>query len=319
MSIRILLTKDFEQMSEVASIHVESRLVELQQVKDEVVLGLATGNSPTGLYSRLAEAANAGRVDSARWRTFNLDEYLGLENESSGRPHRESYARFMDQSLFGLLKTRPLSVTLPPADQVDPRKLRQHMEKYPADWEAVGSGSGRAIVVSSMPESHYLQWIRSEVLAPFPMRVAATGGVDVQVLGVGRGGHVAFHEAGISFALKGLLLVELDSHTKQDAVRDGHFPSLDECPQFALTMSVDLVFRARSVLVLASGSRKEKAIRESILGTPSEEMPMSYVQVYSDRGGEVIFVVDETAAAGILGKEEDLSKRGFELLDLRHR
>ena len=72
------------------------------------MLGLATGNSPTGLYKHLAEAFNEGRIDAGRVRSFNLDEYVGLPGENAQQRclHRESYSYFMIQQLFGLLDTQ---------------------------------------------------------------------------------------------------------------------------------------------------------------------------------------------------------------------
>ena len=70
------------------------------------------------------------------------------------------------------------------------------------------------------------------------------------------------------------LLVQLDEVTREHAVEDGHFASLEQAPRFALTMSVQLVFQARQVLVLANGNRKREAVTRSILWDPTPEMPM---------------------------------------------
>jgi glucosamine-6-phosphate deaminase len=58
MPIKVLITKDFEHMSQVAAQIVTSKLGELSRTQKETVLGLATGNSPTGMYKCLAQAAN---------------------------------------------------------------------------------------------------------------------------------------------------------------------------------------------------------------------------------------------------------------------
>jgi len=87
MAFRIYITRDFDQMSRVAADLVEADVREKQSAGGEYVLGLATGNSPTGLYKNLAKAFNEGRIDAGRVRSFNLDEYVGLpgENASSAR------------------------------------------------------------------------------------------------------------------------------------------------------------------------------------------------------------------------------------------
>ena len=78
MALKIYVTENWDQMSRVAADLVEADIQDKQAIKDEYVLGLATGNSPTGVYKHLAKAFNAGRIDARRIRTFNLDEYVGL-------------------------------------------------------------------------------------------------------------------------------------------------------------------------------------------------------------------------------------------------
>jgi glucosamine-6-phosphate deaminase len=100
MTFTVIVTRDFEQMSEVAAeIVTESITAGLKQ-KEGFTLGLATGSSPTGLYKRLAGAANAGVFDPSRIRSFNLDEYVGLpgENAQQRALHPESYSFFMIQN-----------------------------------------------------------------------------------------------------------------------------------------------------------------------------------------------------------------------------
>ena len=78
MGIKVIITKDFAHMSRLAADLVVDKLRGILKDKKEAVLGLATGNSPTGMYKHLAQAANDGKFDSGRIRSFNLDEYVGL-------------------------------------------------------------------------------------------------------------------------------------------------------------------------------------------------------------------------------------------------
>ncbi len=93
MPIRVMVTRDFDHMSEVAGDIVKKHIVQTLRKKREYVLGLATGNSPTGVYRHLAKAANAGEFDSGRIRSFNLDEYVGLPGQNMQQcvMHPESY------------------------------------------------------------------------------------------------------------------------------------------------------------------------------------------------------------------------------------
>jgi len=102
MPLTVFVTRDFDHMSKVAADVVKKYIVHMQKSKKELVMGLATGNSPTGLYKHLAMAANAGEFDSSRIRSFNLDEYVGLpgENVQQRLMHKESYCYFMIQEFF---------------------------------------------------------------------------------------------------------------------------------------------------------------------------------------------------------------------------
>ena len=98
MSFKVIVTRDFEHMSEVAAGLAIDAVSAALADKDIFTLGLATGNSPTGLYKHLARAANEGLFDSARIQSFNLDEYVGLpgENAQQRALHPESYRFFYD-------------------------------------------------------------------------------------------------------------------------------------------------------------------------------------------------------------------------------
>ncbi|NMD39488.1 MAG: 6-phosphogluconolactonase, partial [Deltaproteobacteria bacterium] len=115
MGIQIIVTRDFAAMSEAAAAIAKKKILEALRRKGEAVLGLATGNSPTGLYKHLARAANRGEFDSARCRSFNLDEYVGLPGDNAQQRvmHPESYAFFMIQELFSLLKNKFTETCVP--------------------------------------------------------------------------------------------------------------------------------------------------------------------------------------------------------------
>jgi glucosamine-6-phosphate deaminase len=319
MALKVLVTRDFEHMSEVTARLAEDRIKRVEAGADEVILGLATGNSPTGVYRLLADSANRGVIDSSRWRTFNLDEYIGLPGETPEQraAHPEGYTSFMIQNFFSLLERQPVETNLPPAHIVEQDELIRALEENRSDWELLGSSTGKALAITDSPESMSLAGFKQDILEDYSRRIAQAGGIDLQIIGVGGRGHVAFHESGIPFELKGLLLVRLDEVTQRHAVADGHFSSLEECPKYALTMSVDLVFQAKCVLVLANGKRKTAAITDSLLSEPSCEVPLSYAQHYAKRGGEVIFVLDAEAADGLLAQRSILEEKGIELEDLR--
>jgi glucosamine-6-phosphate deaminase len=318
MPFKVIVARDFDHMSQVAARIVIDDIKKALNNKDAYVLGLATGNTPTGLYKNLAEAGNAGQFDCARIRSFNLDEYIGLpgENPQQRALHPESYGFFMVQELFGLLKKKFMETNVPWGTLVDQEKLLAELETYPDDWTEEGKDKGRAIVIKPQARSEYLRWIRRELLDGYSEKIARTGGIDLQVVGVGGRGHVAFHESGIPFENHNMLLVKLDENTVENAVRDGHFRSTGQSPWYALSMGVELVYRAKTVLLLANGDRKVEPVAESLLQDPTPLVPISYGQVFSKRGGNMIYVLDKTAGNKVLENASEVIDRGIEIQDI---
>lgn len=102
--MRIIKTKDYEQMSTIAADILGAQIIS----KPESVIGLATGSSPIGLYNNLAKRCTEGRLDFSAVCTVNLDEYVGLSPE-----HEQSYANFMWTNLFSKINIAPGNTHLP--------------------------------------------------------------------------------------------------------------------------------------------------------------------------------------------------------------
>jgi glucosamine-6-phosphate deaminase len=318
MSFEIHVTRDFDQMSKVAADIVEADIGQKQAVKDEYVIGLATGSSPTGMYKHLAKAFNAGRIDAGRMRTFNLDEYIGLpgENAQQRTCHPESYSYFMIMELFGLLQSKPAETNVPWATLVDQAELVKALEELTDHYEMQGTDKGKAIVVKDSATG-VLAMIKDDILDAYDAKIRSFGGIDLQVVGVGGRGHVGFHESGVPFEGNRVLLLKLDEDTVGNAVLDGHFPTKEDSPWYAISMGAELVYEARTVVLLASGARKTGPVLESILGDVSCDVPISYGQRQVADGGDLIYVLDEAAAAGVLSHEAEVRAKGCEIVDRR--
>ncbi len=319
MGLTVAVTRNFDHMSEVAAVIFGRTLDRVLKEKKEAVLGLATGSSPTGLYKHLARAANAGELDARRVRTFNLDEYIGLPGDNAQQRvlHPESYAFFMIQELFSLLNPRFAETSLPGGALVEQDTLEEEMARNPRDWEYRGDGSGKSLVIKDSAASKYLAWVRDEIQRGYERRIKAAGGIDIQVIGVGGNGHVAFHESGIPFEGSRVLIVRMDEKTIRDAVADGHFATERESPRFAVSMGAELVYEARNIVLLASGERKRVPVARSLLEEPSPRVPISCGQTYAKRGGNLVYVVDAMAGADLVSSGPALARRGIELQDMR--
>ena len=315
MPIKVIITKDFEHMSEIAAGIVKEIIVQTLKNQKECVLGLATGNSPTGLYKHLAKMANEGEFDCKRIRTFNLDEYIGLPGENSQQRtiHPESYCYFMIQEFFSLLNNKFIETSVPFGCLIDQEKFINELETNPDDWNELGKDAGKSIIIKDNSSSYYLVWIRKTVQEDYIRKIENAGGIDLQIIGVGGRGHVAFHESGIPFENSSVLLVKLDDSTVENAVIDGHFTTKDESPLYAVSMGAELVYKAKTVILLANGERKVEAVTVSLLGDPTPDVPISYGQIYSQNGGNLIYILDKIAGRELLANKEVLKQKGIEI------
>ena len=317
MAIKVFITKDFEDMSKVAADIVKRKLIEISKTKKEIVMGLATGNSPTGMYKHLAQAANKGQFDSSRIRSFNLDEYVGLpgENIQQRVTHPESYCYFMIQEFFGLLKKKFIETNVPFGSLIDQKALISELKKYPGDWEYKGTDAGKSIAIKQKAQSEYLAWIKKDILDGYTRKIKRFGGIDIQIIGVGGRGHVAFHESGIPFKGSSIILVKLDDNTIKNSVIDGHFPSIKDCPNYAISMGAELVYQARNVVLLATGERKVESVTRSLLEEATPEVPISYGQRYADKGSNLIYVLDKIAGRELCANKAALKAKKISLQD----
>lgn len=323
MPLKIIITKSFQDMSDEASKVVLDDIKKFKPTnkKENYVLGLATGNSPTGVYKNLANYANSNLFNPSQVVSFNLDEYIGLPgNRIPERVlHPESYAFFMIQKFFGLLNKKFKKTYVPYGTEIDQEKLINELEKYKNDskvYEFLGKDKGKQISIKDNCKSDYLKWIKNEILDGYIKEIKKFGGIDLHIIGVGGRGHVAFHESGIPFDQE-MLMVKLDDNTINNAVNDGHFSSVKEAPHYAASMGAEAVYRAKTVLLVANGIRKTLPVSESLLGPVTEDVPISYGQKYASQGGNMIYVLEEEAAKNLLDNLPQLKEKGFEVIDKR--
>jgi glucosamine-6-phosphate deaminase len=120
--------------------------------------------------------------------------------------------------------------------------------------------------------------------------IERAGGIDLQLLGIGRSGHVGFNEPG-SYRNSPTRLVTLDPVTRRDAA-SGFFGE-ENVPLQAITMGIGTILQARKVIVMALGEHKARIVRRAVEGEVSEEVPATFLQTHRN----AIFAVDEAAAS----------------------
>ena len=121
-------------------------------------------------------------------------------------------------------------------------------------------------------------------------RIKQAGGIDLQLLGIGRNGHIGFNEPDVKFEAQ-THLVTLDEDTIEANSR--FFTALDEVPRKAISMGIKTIMHSRKIILLASGEEKAETINSMINGKITPELPASVLQLHPD----VVVLLDEKAAS----------------------
>ena len=120
-------------------------------------------------------------------------------------------------------------------------------------------------------------------------KIEELGGIDVQLLGIGNNGHIAFNEPGDELSA-GTHIISLTESTIEANAR--FFDSIDEVPRKALTMGLGGIMKAKKIILIASGEGKAEAIKGLFSGKITTENPATMLQMHRD----VVVIVDEEAA-----------------------
>ena len=124
----------------------------------------------------------------------------------------------------------------------------------------------------------------------YEKKIGDLGGLDIQILGIGRTGHIGFNEPG-SAPNSGTRLVTLDDLTRRDAARD--FGGKSFVPTKAITMGIGTIFKAREIILMAWNRKKASIIKKAVEGEISSEVPATYLQLSQ----HVEFILDQDAAS----------------------
>jgi len=120
--------------------------------------------------------------------------------------------------------------------------------------------------------------------------IAAAGGIDLQILGIGTSGHIGFNEPGSSFASR-TRVKTLIEQTRADNAR--FFDSVDEVPMHCITQGLGTILEAKHLFLLAFGEGKAAAVAGAVEGPVTSSLPGSAIQLHP----HVTVVVDEAAAS----------------------
>ncbi len=189
--------------------------------------------------------------------------------------HREDGLDFSQATVYNLDEYTPIS---PEDPQSYSRFMREHL------FDHVNMPAQNTHIPNGMAQDVDAECLRYEA------SIEEAGGIDMQVLGIGRNGHIGFNEPDITFEA-GTHQVSLDEQTIRDNAR--YFSSVDAVPRRAISMGIKTIMHARRILLLASGLEKSDAVHRMIYGKITPTLPASVLQLHPD----VILVLDRDAAA----------------------
>lgn len=132
--------------------------------------------------------------------------------------------------------------------------------------------------------------------ASYEQAIRAAGGIDLQLLGIGRNGHIGFNEPTSSLASRMRLKV-LSQETLDDNAKS--FAPGEESPRCAITMGIGTILEARKIILLATGESKAAAVTKSIEGPVTSAVSASALQLHPD----VTFVLDAAAASQLTQRD----------------
>jgi len=224
--------------------------------KPDLRLGLATGDTQQGMYGELVRMHREAGLDFSRVVTFNLDEYIGLP---AGHP--QSFRSAMRKSLF---------------DHVS----------IPVSHIHIPDGT-----LHGTPRNNF-----DEVCEQYEAEIRRAGGIDLQIVGIGKDGHIGFNEPTSSLASR-----TRPKTLMQQTIEDNrhNFPPGEEPPAVAITMGIGTILEARRILLLASGTAKAKAVALAVEGPLTASVSASALQMHRD----VTALVDREAAANLQHKD----------------
>ncbi|MBU6210462.1 MAG: glucosamine-6-phosphate deaminase, partial [Planctomycetes bacterium] len=198
------------------------------------------------------------------------------------RLHREEGLSFANVVTFNLDEYWPMQ---PHELQSYHRFMREHLFDH-VDIDAANVNLPCGTVPANAVHAHCEEYER---------RIREHGGIDLQLLGIGRTGHVGFNEPGSGRASR-TRLITLDRVTRQDAASD--FFGEEHVPLRAVTMGIATILEARRIVLMALGEGKAPIIERFVEGEVSDGVPATFVQGHPDA-----LVVLDRAAAGRLTRE----------------
>ena len=203
---------------------------------------------------------------------------LGIYGELI-RMHREEGLSFANVTTFNLDEYWPMAADAPQSYRRFMREnLFDHLDIDPAN--------------THVPDGTVSAEDAAAHCARYEAEIRAAGGIDLQLLGIGRSGHIGFNEPGSPKTSRTRLIV-LDRVTRNDSASD--FFGEEQVPLRALTMGVGSILQSRHIVLMALGEAKAPIVQQMVEGDVSEQIPATFLQQHAS----VEVHLDRPAAANL--------------------
>lgn len=239
--MKIVIKDNYEEISKYTAELLASQMV----IKNDSIIGFATGSTPEATYKHLRDIYASGRISFREVTSFNLDEYVGLD-----KSNENSYWYYMHKNLFDHVDILKENINIPLGTSED---LENECDNY-------------------------------------ENKIDSSGGIDIQLLGIGRNCHIGFNEPDVKFEAT-THIVELDEDTIMANSR--FFDSYEEVPRKAISMGIKSIMKSKKIVLIAYGKEKAEAIRDMVEGKITPQNPASILQLHRD----VTVILDGEAAA----------------------
>ena len=242
MKLKFIICKDANDVGKKTAMEI----IKLLKLKNDAVLGLATGATAEVIYPHVIKSYQKKDIDFKNVRTINLDEYSGLDGKNE-----QSYRYFMDKNLFDHININKKNTFVPKGVGDKDKNLKEFNDK----------------------------------LNKYPR--------DLQILGVGSNGHIAFNEPN-EVLHADALCVKLDDKTIKANSR--YFASEKDVPKEAFSMGMAGILKAKKIVLAAIGKSKASAIKELLSHDKiTTKFPVTFLKLHND----VVVIIDKEIADSI--------------------
>jgi len=274
LSSQITLTRIPKRYYQPDDVFELSRVTRLEKISTEIFEIEKSGS--LSIAKEIANLINdkASRNEKCVLGLTNGKSTVGIYNELV-RMHQTENLSFKNVVVFILFEYYPLANQAQGCYGQLKETLFDHIDILP---ENIYSPDG------SVDKSEIMDFCKS-----YEQKIADFGGIDLQLLGIGRSGNIAFNEPG-SQANSLTRLILLDNGSRKDAAE--HFGLVESVPISAITMGVGTILKAKRIILAAWGEHKSTVIKNAVEGTVSDTIPASFLQLHSN----VKLVIDLHAA-----------------------